>query len=277
MAPDGYGNGAPALTGRARRKAKQKAKANGQVFEDPPPNPYSVLADDDAGDTQAATTSEPEMHDFGTKHPPTDDSRPKTSSSGGSAETLVDSKPHDTGVEEDAPATTTRTAKSAHVEERVTPREWEDDVLDTNTDTPYMDHEPLSPEAQAKEDIRFFLKDQKGHHWTLKQTTYTKLADFVYGLKYRSGSADESEQAKWVAELRCVVWRAVVRANFWWVNPVSAPFLHHSFVLGDMLTCAGHRRSHLPRPAYLGPKRNPPRPLRTLRHLRSRAPRPRRT
>lgn len=211
------GDGGERKSARSKRKAKEKANARKRAAAGYVINPYAALE----GENEEA---EPVLQAgaSGGGHATTDDGRPKTFGSDASGETLVGAQ--DSSAVAPARTTAPQNDTTADAEEpKTTSRAWTYDEL-PNISAPdplrYNEDpdEPLTEVEIRHKEIEDWLLEQKGHHYSLKKTTIDKIVDFVYGMKY------EKDRAEWMREVRLIVWKAAVRSNFWWTNPVRS---HH--------------------------------------------------
>lgn len=188
---------------RSKRKAKEKANARKRAAAGNVVNPYGVLECDGNADDEADEA--------------TADDSPKTSHSDASGETLIGA--HDSNPITPAPTLTPHDGTSDN-EPKTTSREWTfDNPPDLmQPDSTHGEADPDEPLTEAEirhQEIETWLLAQKGHHYSLKRATVDKIIHFVYNMKY------EEDREAWMKEVRLIVWRAAVRANFWWTNPVS--------------------------------------------------------
>lgn len=218
---DDGGDGGKRQSARSKRKAKEKANARKRAAAGNVINPYAGSETDGKEEEPVqAKESAKEAADDGE-----DDTRPETSHSDASGETLVGGG----GAHESrapTPAPTTQNPRNNDPtttepeEPKTTASEWTyDDLPDTNPPDSFTHNEdpdePLTAAEIRHKEILDWMLEQKGHHYSLKRSTVDRIVDFVYGMKY------EEDRAEWMRECRLVVWRCAVRCNFWWVNPVS--------------------------------------------------------
>lgn len=214
-----FEDGGERKSARSKRKAKEKANARKRAAAGNVLNPYAAAEGDEAtgADDAEAVAGRDGNGAAG------DDTRPKTSHSDASGDTLI-------GAQDAHPVTSTSTPPAldtADTEElpKTTASEWTyDELPDISQPAAPLDEDPDEPLTEAEirhKEIADWLEEKKGHAYNMKRGTREKLVDFVYGLKYGE------DRAEWAKELRLIVWRAAVRASFWWINPVSASTTSH--------------------------------------------------
>lgn len=238
MATDAdIGDGAERKSARSKRKEKEKANKRKRAAAGNVVNPYAAGEHEEEGEAEGESNEVEPVEDVKGKDTiSADDGRPKTSYSDASGETLVGTPTTTAAPSASTPAPAPRNgadttdAKPKSSDDGPAPgttsRTWTYDDLpstpegyivpqDAETSSP-DDEPPTEAEIRHKE-IEDWLAAQKGHAWNYKQATRERMVDFVYEMLY------QQDRAEWVRELRLIVWRAVVRANFWWKNPVGLP------------------------------------------------------
>lgn len=103
------------------------------------------------------------------------------------------------------------------IELRTTPSEWADtaigDIVDRTDEDGTQDIIDLT--ETKKQAVTAWLHSNTAHHYRNISTTHReKIIDHIMRIKY-----PELHDAEWTKALRLHVWRAVVRANFFWLDP----------------------------------------------------------
>lgn len=193
---------------RAKRKAKENANRRRRAAAGDVVNPYAVLEDEEASGSEEEETEEKGGGE---------DGRPKTSYSDESGETLVDGA-HDPNITATSSTPTTRNPNGP----KFTSSAWTYDDLPSRPEgfisppssTAGDPDEPLTEAELRHKEMLDWLATQKGNSFNLKKATRERVVDFVYEMRWHEDAGE------WMREVRLVVWRAVVRGNFWWRNPV---------------------------------------------------------
>lgn len=209
---------------RSRRKAKEKTNKKKRTKAGDVVNPYAHQNDDttDSETGEEDLEGELDMNTGDGYGMTTEEARPTTSGSDASGETLVASQQDSSAVTSTPTPLPTLTPLPGHRAEtqqqecKVTPGEWSyEELPEIGTHQDLQKDEPLTEAEMRHKEIEAWLSEQTGHNYTLKRSTAEKVVDFVYAMKY------EQDRAEWMREVRETIWRAAVRANFWWTNPVS--------------------------------------------------------
>ena len=239
-------DGTERKSARSKRKAKEKANARKRAAAGNVVNPYAVIEKGEEEEKEEDGAGEAELVEdssgtdgHGAKAQETkrvedtsaidgagvtpEETRPKTSYSDTSSETLVGVR--DPNTAPSTPPPQPPLAEPPAPEEPVpkfTLNEWKyDDIPDVSIpDYITGERDPDEPLTEAEirhKEIDDWFAAKTTHPYGMKKSSMAKAVDFVYAMKYEQGEG----RAEWIKDLRLLVWRAAVRANFWWTNPVS--------------------------------------------------------